>query len=238
MDWLIIGSGTIANAYMRYLPDAVQMRRPDHDLRNIEAVPATDNGTAVICASVTGFRTCSMFPDWSQDVNVKHTLRVARICHDYGWNVVMLSSQAAANPQNDYGWQKATVEAKWTFGPILRLPKIVHRELPLFWSWRHELSNGRIIRPFVDSTIQPILTENVVDATKAIAHLRGLMFEAPGPETTWFHLAYDLARSLGYNPDLVRPQNGGTTHPLMTTATIRNTGWRKPTYENILNALL
>lgn len=237
MDWLVIGSGLLGQGFTRYLPDAVQMRRPDHDLRTIQFVPKTSNGTAVICGAVTGFKQCEMFPAWSYDVNVFHTLRVARLAHDAGWNVVMLSSPAAANPSTEYGRQKATVEAKWSFGSIVRLPKILHRDHPLMWSWRHNLEHGRLIRPH-DSMIQPIRVFDAVEAVRSVAHTRGLMFETPGPTTTWFHVAFDLARSWGFDTELVRPVHADNHYGLMSSETIRNTGWVSPTYDEIVTALL
>lgn len=239
MEWLVIGSGVIGQGLMRYLPNAVQMRRPDHDLRTIRDVPPTDQGVAVICGAVTGFKQCEMFPAWSREINVRHTLRVAELAHDRGWSVVMLSSQAAANPSTEYGWQKASVEAQWSFGPILRLPKILHREHALFYQWFHELSHDRIIRPFSDYTIQPITVPDVADAVRALAHMRGaLMFEVPGPTTTYFHVASEWARQQGFDQRLIVPQLSDLQYPLMSGTMIRNVGWIPPTFESVIQALI
>lgn len=237
-DWLVIGSGQLANGMMRYLPQALHMRRPDHDLREIVTVPQTTNGTAIICAAVTGIRQCEMFPDWSRDVNVNHTYRVAALLNASGWNVVMLSSQAADRPTTEYGRQKADLEARWRFGPILRLPKILDRDNPLLWSWKHELSNQRVIRPFSDVIIQPIRVVDAVDAVKAVSGLRGLIFDAPGPRTTWAEVAWDIARATGLDTSLVQPQTGGIAYSVMDDATIRNTGWRPPKYRIIIDSLI
>jgi len=237
-DWLVVGSGMIASGIMRYVPHAVQMRRPDHDIRTIDTVPGTSGGVAVVCGAVTGIRQCELFPGWSRNVNVRHTLRVARLLHERGWKVVMMSSQAAVKPTTEYGWQKAAVEKAWEFGPILRLPKIVHRDQALICSWKYELSRGRLIFPFVDASIQPITVPDAVEAIRAAAaQARGIV-EAPGYVTTWFHVAHQLAKACGYDTELVRRGHGGFTHPLMNGTILRGMGWQPPTIEHVIDALI
>ena len=237
-DWLVIGSGLIANGIMRITPNVLQMRRPDHDIRAIDRVPSTSDGVAVICASVKGFRQCDLFAVRSHDINVRHTLRVAKLLHANGWNVIMLSSQAALDTTTAYGQQKAAVEDAWTFGPIVRLPKILHRDHPIICSWKHDLSYGRPIYAYTDATIQPITVADAVEAIRYAARLRFGTVEAPGEPTTWYDLAYEMMERIGYSVDLIRPQEGGVTYPPLDGNALRHLGWKSPTIERVIDNLM
>ncbi|MGA1111815.1 MAG: NAD-dependent epimerase/dehydratase family protein [Ilumatobacteraceae bacterium] len=237
-DWLVIGSGLIANGIMRITPNAMQMRRPDHDIRTIDRVPSTSQGVAVICAAVSGIRQCDTFSQWSHEINVEHTLRVGKLLREHGWNVIMLSSQAALHPTTEYGQQKKDVEDAWTYGPILRLPKILHRDHPVICSWKHDLSRGRPIYAYTDASIQPITVADAVEAMRVASTLRfDHVLEAPGEPTTWYDLAYEIIERIGYDVDLLRPQNGGVTHRPLDGKGLRSLGWKSPTREDIMDTL-
>jgi len=238
-DWLVIGSGLIANGIMRITPNALQMRRPDHDICSIDRMPTTSQGVAVICAAVSGLRQCDLFPDWSHQINVEHTFRVANLLHEHGWTVIMLSSQAAIDPTTTYGQQKKNVEDVWTFGPILRLPKILHRDHPIICSWKHDLSRKRPIYAYTDARIQPITVADAVEAIRVASILRfDHVLEAPGEPTTWYDLAYEIIERIGYDIDLLRPQDGGVTHPPLDGKGLRSLGWKSPTIEDIIDELV
>ena len=64
-DWLVIGSGTIASGIMRVTPNALQVRRPDHDIGRswlrIESdeIPRIKHSMA-FCKTVTGVHSYSL----------------------------------------------------------------------------------------------------------------------------------------------------------------------------------
>ena len=77
-------------------------------------------------------------------------------------SVPEMAADAPASPVSEYGRQKARVEAalraRMDQGApvaVLRLAKVVSRDMPLIRGWVDALSAGKPIRAFHDMTLAP-----------------------------------------------------------------------------------
>jgi len=238
-DWLIIGNGAISRGLRKHLPSAEFLIRPGFDIRDEpRELPGTDSGYAVICAAITGFGMCETYPDWSRDINVAATAAIAADLHSQGWTVIMLSSNAAINPNTEYGRQKADLESAWAWGPILRLPKVLHAYIPLIENWIRLLNLNHPIRAFEHGIVQPISRRDVATALKVVAPQPAKIYSVAGPSVTWLTIARTLAERLGRDPQLAQPQTSATTYPVMESFPMRYLGWEEPRLIDVINEVI
>ena len=238
-DWLVIGNGAISRAILKYIPTATALTRPDLDIRDEpRELPGTNNGYAVICAAITGFGMCETYPDWSRDINVTATAAMAADLHSQGWTVIMLSSNAAINPTTEYGRQKADLEKAWRWGPILRLPKILHAYIPLLQNWIRLLQINHGIHAYTHGPIQPIGRSNVAQALQIVAPQPPNVYQISGPTITWLTVARVLAERMGLPESLAQPQDSASTYSVMDSFPMRFLGWEQPTLEEVLDEVI
>jgi hypothetical protein len=238
-DWLVIGNGAISRSILKYIPTAQALIRPGLDIRDEpRELPSTSNGYAVICAAITGFGMCETYPDWSREINVIATAAMAADLHSQGWTVIMLSSNAAINPTTEYGQQKADLEKAWHWGPILRLPKVLHAYIPLLQNWIRLLKINHTIHAYTHGPIQPIGRSNVVEALRIVAPQPHKIYQISGPTVTWLTLARVLAERMGLPESLVQPQDSASTYSVMDSFPMRYLGWEPPTLEVVIDEVL
>lgn len=238
-DWLVIGNGAISSGIQLHLPQAQVLARPGLDIRETDnELPTTDSGYAVICAAVTGFQMCQAYPVWSREVNVTATANLARRLSDCGWTVIMLSSSAALNPDTEYGKQKANLEEQWQWGPILRLPKVLHYSLPLIDNWIRLLRIGQNIRAHKNGMLQPISRSSVVQALRVVAPQPHNIYQVASRPVTWLTVARELAEQMGYPAERVTPQDATTSHEIMDSFTMRYLGWEQPELNDVIREVI
>lgn len=226
-DVLVVGNGTISRGIKKYIPESIIIKRPEYDIRNSLVVPDSPPGVAVICAAITGFGMCDKYPEWSRSINVTHTKKTAQILYDAGWNVVMLSSNAAITGNGEYGKQKKELEAEWIFGPILRLPKVVSHDVSVIDSWIRLLRNDEKVRAFAHGIIQPVPRKSVADSLLILSDIREGIYEIAGPICTWYDLALNIASALDKDSTLVTEQECSASYEILNNNKMINLGWHQ-----------
>ena len=238
-DFLIIGNGAISKELQRSFPHAKAIIRPDFDIRDTPYdMPYTPKGTAVICAAITGVQMCEAYPDWSRAVNVEATDALAEHLASRGWRVVMLSSGAAINPDTEYGRQKEELEGLWAWGPILRLPKILHGGVPLIDNWIRLMRIGHPVYAFQYGIVQPLHRKSVAEAIKVVAPQPLGIYSIAGPAVTWLTIARVLAERLGCYPEMIIPEEKATPWIAMESFPMRYLGWEPPTLEEVIDTVI
>jgi dTDP-4-dehydrorhamnose reductase len=181
-------------------------------------------GVAVVCAASTNQEECRRNPAATRQINVKQTIQLARQLIAEDWFLVFLSTSVVfdgkkparrtdepVSPMTEYGRQKAEVEtALLELAPraaIVRLGKVVHRDLAVFRTWDATLSASRVINPFSDYVCSPIRLDQATDVVGQIAErrLEGIWHASAKDEATYAEIARVLARKGGYPEELVRP---------------------------------
>lgn len=235
-EFLVVGNGAISGAMQRYA-NARVIGRPELDIRDPYVFPSTAGGCAVITAAVTSIEMCEKYPEWSRSVNVTATLDVASRLHDVGWRVVLLSSSAAIDPETVYGSQKRHLEYCWEFGPVLRLPKVLHADIPVIGNWLGLMKHGsKVPGVFDNMVIQPIGLSDVVEAVR-IAYLGDSMLSAAGESCTWLDVALALSRRVRYDTIIDRAKSK-IKYPLMSADDLIARGWSQPTLSRVVDELL
>ena len=133
---------------------------------------------AVLCAAITDIATCENAPEESRIVNVSGTIELIKKLLRTKTHIVYLSTNqvfngemphekpdATRNPINEYGRQKAEVEAFLETIPgacILRLTKVIHPSFTILRKWKHALSSGEPIFAFSDMALSPIDVDGAV----------------------------------------------------------------------------
>lgn len=224
---LVIGNGVISRGIQKYSKDVTVLKRPEYDIRNMFEIPDIEPGTAVICAAITGFGMCEKYPEWSRSVNVTHTSILASRLHSFGWNVVMLSSNAAINPQTEYGKQKKDLEDIWEWGPILRLPKVLSHDLPVIDNWIRLLRMKEPVFAFSHGIIQPVPKKSISDALNILKDTKDGLYEIAGPVCTWLNVALSIATNVGADESLVRPHEASATYDILNNKKMVDLGWQQ-----------
>jgi len=238
-ELLIVGNGAISQGLRQAFPAAKTFLRPDFDIRDSEYdMPKTEGGTAVICAAITGIGMCEAYPKWSRTVNVEATDMLAKHLADRGWRVIMLSSNAAINPDTEYGKQKAELEELWVWGPILRLPKVLHGHLPLIDNWIRLLRNDQQVKAHQYGIVQPIHRKSVAQAITVVAPQPNGIYSIAGPAVTWLTIARVLAEHLQADPEIVIPEDASNPYVPMEAFPMRYLGWEPPTLDETITTVI
>jgi dTDP-4-dehydrorhamnose reductase len=179
---------------------------------------------AVLCAGITSMDACEKDPGATHNVNVAHTLALARKLTLAGAFVVFLSTslvfdgavlspseEDATNPFNEYTRHKVEVEqglANLVPRPaVLRLTKVVSPGYPLFNSWGASLVKGEEIRPFQDLLFAPVSMEAALHAiiTVLSSHKGGTWHFSGQESVSYAGACIELARQIGAESALVQP---------------------------------
>jgi len=129
-------------------------------------------------------------------------------------SVAHVPPHAPHSPVSAYGHQKARTEAELIARlaqgapvAILRLAKVVSRDMTLLRDWIEALMSGRPIRAFSDMMMAPTPTDLVAKVVAALLvdRPRGI-FQLSGPrDISYAELARDLAKRLSSDVRLVEP---------------------------------
>ena len=137
--------------------------------------PPTGTTAACIFAAIARIAACEADPNGSAHVNVTQTLALADRLLTRGIPVLYLSTNqvfdgttpnvapdASYSPVTEYGRQKVLAETglreridQGAPVAILRLAKVVSKDMPLLCGWIDALAAGKPIRAFYDMTMAP-----------------------------------------------------------------------------------
>lgn len=138
---------------------------------------------AWLMAGVTSLAECERDPQATRLINVEANLRIAEQLQSSGAFVVFPSTNvvfdgtspftpadAQLRPRNEYGRQRADVEAGVLSGggAILRLTKVWDGRVALYETWHRQALGGESIRAFGDMVMAPV---SLADAAEALLAL-------------------------------------------------------------------
>lgn len=234
-----IGAATFASLTARGIACAGTTRRrdrvaPDRPYLDL-AQPLEDwqppAGTTAVCilAAVARIAACDADSDGSSFINVTQTAVLAERLLAQRTAVLLLSTNqvfdghvpqvpadAPTCPTTEYGRQKARIEAVFRAhmdngapASILRLSKVVSRDMPLIRGWIEALRTGRRIKAFTDMTMAPVEMETVAAAVEALLRdrARGVFQLTGDSDISYFELALTICRQLGTDTALVERSN-------------------------------
>lgn len=181
-------------------------------------------GVAVLCASVTSTAECREHESRARLVNVDATVELAARLAAAGATVVFPSSNqvfdgsipftpadATRCPRTAYGRMKAEAEAAilglGAPALVVRMTKIVHRDLPVFARWRESLERGQCVNPFNDLPLAPVAPGFAATAiVSAIARgMRGVLQVSSKADLTYADVALRFVCGAGWRQGSVRP---------------------------------
>ncbi len=179
---------------------------------------------AVFCAGITKIYECKNDPEQSYRINVTGISQLANKLLQQGVLVVYLSTNQVfdglspyplpddpVSPVSEYGKQKVEIEQQlrdWGKNfAIVRLTKVLGGDFPLFTNWVNTLKKGDIIRPFSNMMMAPVPLSSVISVLRLIIDRRseGIFHISGDHDISYDEVARIGARTLGLNPDLIRP---------------------------------
>jgi len=192
---------------------------------------------AVLCAGISRLAKCEHNIDDARRVNVTNTARLAKTLTESGCFVLFLSTNHVFDgtkplrtvaesvcPINEYGRQKAAAEKQLL--PlqklaILRLTKVVYREMPLLKHWRQDLLDGKVIYPFSDMTFAPIWLSEVIQCVDSLVntpqHRHGII-HLSGQDQSYYDFATHLFADLARQSHQIKPDSYKNTEALALIA--------------------
>ena len=215
--------------------------------------PPSGTSAACIFAAVARVEACAADPRASAHVNVTQTLALADRLLGHGIPVLFLSTNqvfdgtvpnvaagAPHSPVTEYGRQKARAEAgffsRMELGmpaAVLRLAKVVSRDMPLLRDWSKKLAAGQPIRAFSDMTMAPVETAMVCDAIAMLMKDAAPgVFQLTGPrDVSYLEIGRHIAAELGVARSLVSagttveaglPAGSGRMHTTLDSSRLRD----------------
>ena len=215
--------------------------------------PPSGTNAACIFAAVARIEACEADPRASAHVNVTQTLALADRLLRRGIPVLFLSTNqvfdgtvpnvaadAPHSPLTEYGRQKSRAEAGFFTRmeqgmpvAVLRLAKVVSRDMPLLRDWSEKLAAGQPIRAFSDMTMAPVETVMACDAIAMLMKdaARGV-FQLTGPrDLSYLDIGRHIAAELGVDRSLVGesttveaglPAGSGRMHTTLDSSRLRD----------------
>lgn len=219
---------------------------------------------AYFCAGVCRMALCEADPVGTANINIDATLALAKKLADNGTFIVYLSTnqvfsgnEAFApentdyNAQNEYGRQKARIEAllkeHCSALAIVRLTKVVEPDFPLIRNWIQQLTSDQPVRAFEDMMLAPVSLRQVVNILIKIGEKRqsGIYHVSGAEDVSYYQLACYLAGQLSRPVSLIqsaRAAEGGMEKsflPRFTTldcsSIIAAVGEKPPHYTEVIN---
>jgi len=170
----------------------------------------------VVAAGMTSFKACEADEARSFSVNVVGRSAAVRELLGMGCHVTLLSSDAVFSGERPIDRVDQPPDAQSVYGKhlahaedlvaemdgdvaVLRLGKVMHRDLPLLRDWTAKLSQGTNVRAFLDSVCAPVSLEY---ATQAVSHVLksnivGTVNVTDDVDTSWFEVACLVANTVG-----------------------------------------
>lgn len=179
---------------------------------------------AYFCAGICRMAACEADPLGTAFINIDATLALAKKLAAQGTFIVYLSTNqvfsgnepfikadAATDPQNEYGKQKAKIEAQLREHiqklAIVRLAKVVEPGFKLMADWIQALLQDQPVRAFQDMILAPVTLRQVVGILIKIGNkMQSGIYQISGSEDlSYYQLALKLAAWLKRPVDLIQP---------------------------------
>lgn len=179
--------------------------------------------TVIFCAAITSLERCHREPEFSRNINVINTVRLARRFIKEGAFIIFLSSNEVFNghipynktsdPTNavtEYGKQKAESERELLKFKsevlIIRLTKVITNNTSLLVNWLHKLKNGEKIYPFSDMVMAPVSIEMVTSLIIRLLKKKqpGIIHLSATEDITYVYAAEYIALKLGLDTRLIK----------------------------------
>lgn len=203
---------TVEATSRRTAPDAVFLDLDDPDFTPLLR---GKYDVAFVCAAVTSMHACQGDPVLSRRVNVDNTLGLMRRLADRGTHLIFLSSSqvfdgetpapdeaAPTAPKNEYGVQKAIVEAaierEALPAAVLRVTKVLaDRPVGVFKSWFEALVQGRPVQAATNMALSPVMVADVAEAAQRLAagRHRGIWHLGSSDDIVYFDAARLMAET-------------------------------------------
>ncbi len=232
--------------------------------------PPTGTIGACIFAAIARIAACDADPQGSAHVNVIQTLALADRLLTDGIPVLFLSTNQVFNgtipnvgpdapycPVTEYGRQKVLVETalrerieQGAPAAILRLAKVVSKDMPLLCGWIDALAAGKPIHAFYDMTMAPAEISMVTTTISGLMRDRARgIFQLTGPrDLSYFEIGRYVAKTLGADPALViednaadagLPAGSARAHTTLDSLRLRDTyGISVPDILNIIDSII
>ena len=227
----LLGSALVDAALSMGLPYEGTSRRPEAKwLINLSRpssewqIPA-GVATAVLCAGITKISVCENEPATTRRVNIQSTLELASRLVGEGCRVAFLSSSQVFGqnletppdestptaPTSEYGRQKAETEKEiLQLSPkniVVRLPKIIHRKMPLVLDWKHRWGAGKGVEAYSDYYLSPISLPYFAYSLLAILRLQqgGIFHLGASDAISYYDFAKWLVSHGGIDKGLLSP---------------------------------
>jgi len=215
--------------------------------------PPSGTSAACIFAAIARIEACEADPRASAHVNVTQTLALAdRLLargipvlflstnHVFDGTVPNVAADVPHSPVTEYGRQKSRAEVGFFSrmeqgmpAAILRLAKIVSRDMPLLRDWSARLAAGQPIRAFSDMTMAPVETAMVCDAIAMLMKDAAPgVFQLTGPrDVSYLEIGRHIAAELGVARSLVSagttveaglPAGSGRMHTTLDSSRLRD----------------
>jgi dTDP-4-dehydrorhamnose reductase len=187
-------------------------------LRNIDR----NFGTAIVCAGITDTRQCRSKWNKTYQINVVATFELVKSLVKSGNHVIYYSTNMvfdghkpscpkyeSHSAKTAYGKQKTEIE-KMLLGIgdsicIVRLTKVISKELKLFQKWISSLKQGKEIHSFSDWKFAPVSVDIVCSYTQHLANSKatGIYQLSPTEDISYSDSAIRLADYCNFDPALV-----------------------------------
>ena len=176
----------------------------------------------IFCAGCTNLEYCENNPLESSKINVKATIDGAKYFSKNNSHLIFLSSTQVFDgsqpkrkitdencPINEYGRQKVKVEnyfRTYSKSTILRLSKIIHKNMPLIKKWEKELKLGNTIDAFINVRIAPVSLEEVVLKINKIINNKkyGLFHLSSQKDITYYEFALEYFKLIKNKKKLIK----------------------------------
>ena len=188
-----------------------------------------ETDVVVICAAQTKLSLCRESEARSYKINVTAPLAIAERAISKGSFVLFLSTLAVFDgdkefrrldeipkPKSVYGKQKLEAEKQLQqLGGdicILRITKVVNESMSLIVNWIKNLNEGKIITPFSDMRIAPVLQDDVIDVIEklCLSRYEGLYQYSGSRDASYEEIARYICERLSKSPNLINPVNAIT----------------------------
>lgn len=179
---------------------------------------------AYFCAGICRMAACESDPIGTAQINIDASLALAKYLAAQGTFIIYLSTNqvfsgedafvkadAKASPLNEYGRQKARIEALLREHieqlAIVRLAKVVEPGFKLITDWISALNQNQPVRAFQDMILAPVTLRQVIDILIKIGNkMKSGTYQISGSEDiSYYQLALILANWLKRPPELIQP---------------------------------
>lgn len=218
------GVSVYGSTYKKEMPELINVFYLDlSEDRAHWKLPDVHFDVIYLCAGVCRMARCEENPIHTSHVNITGMSHLVRHYADHGAFIIYLSTNqvfsgdhpyaattSPYHPLNEYGRQKAKIEAfiqsYCHHFAILRLTKVIEKNMSLISQWIEQLKHNQPIDAFCDMTLSPISLRLVIETLSILGHKRqnGIYHLSGSHDISYYDLAIYVAKCLRCPPALVQ----------------------------------